>query len=58
VSGHPVRHDAEVASFATGLRALFARYWLSGFLAHFGGGAPALAGAVAMLACRHRRVTT
>jgi MFS family permease len=34
----PVRHDAGVATIATGLRAPFARYWLSGFLADFGDG--------------------
>src|SRR6516162_6947087 len=33
-----VRHDAGVATFASGLRTPFARYWLSGFLADFGDG--------------------
>ena len=33
-----LRHDAGVATFAAGLRAPFARYWLSGFLADFGDG--------------------
>jgi hypothetical protein len=32
------RHDAGVSTFAAGLRAPFARYWLSGFLADFGVG--------------------
>jgi MFS family permease len=34
----PVRHDAGVATFATGLRTPFVRYWLSGFLSDFGDG--------------------
>lgn len=58
-----------MATFATGRRTPFARYWLSGFLADFAGrvraatagiralmlaGAPPLAIAVAVLAWRHR----
>ncbi len=33
-----LRHDAGVVAFAEGLRAPFARYWLSGFLSDFGDG--------------------
>ena len=62
VSGSLIRHDAEVATFASGLRAPFARYWLSGFLADFGDGVrlaafPLLAVAVTVLAWRHRQAT-
>jgi len=50
-----------VATFATGLRTPFARYWLSGFLVDFGNGVrltafPPLAVAVAGLAWRHRNI--
>jgi hypothetical protein len=44
-----------VATFAAGLRAPFARYWLSGFLADFGDGVRLAAfPLLAVLAWRHR----
>ena len=51
-----------MATFASGLRTPFARYWLSGFLADFGDGVrlaafPLLAVAVTVLAWRHRQAT-
>jgi hypothetical protein len=46
LSRAPIRHDAGVATFATGLRTPFARYWLSGFLADLLGRVGSLFGIV------------